>query len=184
MPDWKRCEDEMPEEWRRSSLFPHYSVSSFGRIRRDSIGPGATAGRILSQSVSAYGYLKVGLYNGSKGSRKTELVHRLVAVAFLGQAPPGKSVNHIDGDKLNNRPSNLEWATVQEQSDHAMRAGLIAGRAIRRTRGARLPDADIAAIKWGSCPVREAADSFGISPRRVMRIRASARLPAPPEEEK
>lgn len=34
-------------------------------------------------------------------------------------------VNHIDGNKLNNNVSNLEWCTAQENYDHAVRSGAV-----------------------------------------------------------
>lgn len=50
------------------------------------------------------------------GKRKNALVHRLVCMAFVGEAPSKKyTVDHIDGNKKNNRADNLEWITMREQ---------------------------------------------------------------------
>ena len=54
--------------------------------------------------------------------------HVLVALAFIGPRPEGLHVNHIDGDKLNNAVSNLEYCTPKENTAHAFRAGLIPSR--------------------------------------------------------
>lgn len=64
-------------------------------------------------------YLRVNLSNGSRGSRRTRLVHRLVALAFLGK-PPTRSahVDHVDGNRQNNRPANLRYMSA---SDNARR---------------------------------------------------------------
>lgn len=51
-------------------------------------------------------------------------VHKLVALTFIPN-PQGKSgINHIDGNKHNNKVENLEWATPSENQQHALRTGL------------------------------------------------------------
>jgi hypothetical protein len=52
------------------------------------------------------------------------LIHRLVAIYFLDNPYHKKEVNHIDGNKLNNNISNLEWVTKQENMSHALKKGL------------------------------------------------------------
>lgn len=83
-------------------------------------------GRILKQSMSNAGYLRVHIRNGAKG--KNASVHRLVALAFVPN-PDGKAeVNHKDGDKLNNSAENLEWVTPSENMRHALVLGLVKER--------------------------------------------------------
>jgi hypothetical protein len=65
------------------------------------------------------GYARCVLRN-SKGENKSWLVHRLVALAFLeGETKEKWTVNHKNGDKLDNRLENLEWASSKEQTRHA-----------------------------------------------------------------
>lgn len=59
-----------------------------------------------------------------KGKRYKFLVHRLVALNFLPNPLNKKYVNHLDGNKLNNCLSNLEWVTNSENIVHARRTGL------------------------------------------------------------
>lgn len=74
--------------------------------------------RELSQWKNAYGYLCV------KVNNKIITIHRIVAKCFLGECPKGKQINHIDGDKLNNVPENLEYVTPKENIRHAIKLGL------------------------------------------------------------
>lgn len=111
------------EIW-RSCYDGRYSVSDWGRIRRDLAAPGARVGRILRQHSVGKGYPGVMLSIG--GSHQVmRSVHSLVAEAFIGPRPTGYHVNHRDGNKTNNRPSNLEYVTPTENSRHAARLGLL-----------------------------------------------------------
>ena len=64
------------------------------------------------------GYLSLSLYN--KDGYKQFLVHRLLAIKFIPNKEHKPTVNHIDGDKLNNCILNIEWATHKENNTHAI----------------------------------------------------------------
>lgn len=68
------------------------------------------------------GYLRVALRKN--GKRKRHRLHRLVALAFIPNTEGKHEVNHINGIKEKNTVNNLEWATCQENIDHAMQTGL------------------------------------------------------------
>ena len=55
---------------------------------------------------------------------KSFLIHRLVAIAFIPNPDNKKEVKHIDGNKLNNHFSNLEWTTPKENIEHSYATGL------------------------------------------------------------
>jgi len=79
------------------------------------------AAGILNGAVMNAGYRIVSI------SEKQFYVHRLVAEAFHGSPQADmayKTVNHKNGDKLDNTPDNLEWATYGENARHARATGL------------------------------------------------------------
>ena len=88
-----------------------YQVNNIGQIRNRS--------KILKQSINQYGYYQVSLYKN--GKKKTELVHRLVGITFIPNPDNKLTINHIDGNKLNNNLNNLEWATMKEQIHHCVK---------------------------------------------------------------
>lgn len=59
-----------------------------------------------------------------KCSYKTMLVHRLLAMAYIENPNNLPCVNHINGDKMDNRLINLEWVSYSENLIHAFRTGL------------------------------------------------------------
>ena len=93
-----------------------YEVSDIGFIRN------IKTGRMLSGSHDSRGYKTVSIYLGKK--LYTKKVHRLVAEAFIPNPENKPTVNHKDGNKENNDITNLEWATHQENIDHAIKTGL------------------------------------------------------------
>jgi hypothetical protein len=70
----------------------------------------------LRPAVNSNGYLSVILCKD--GEYKSFTVHRLVAISFIPNPYNLPQVNHIDGDKLNNDVSNLEWVSNQANSQH------------------------------------------------------------------
>lgn len=58
------------------------------------------------------------------GVIKTHRIHRLVAQTFLENPENKPFVNHKDGNKRNNAVNNLEWATAEENTSHAITVGL------------------------------------------------------------
>lgn len=151
-----------------------YQVSDAGRVRRHT----ATGFRYLSGGVNDRGYVKVKFRDGP-GRERIFAVHRLVLSSFVSQ-PVGKScVNHIDGDKTNNRLANLEWVTHSENMEHAFRVGLrapdsgVAGRRGELNHRAKLTTADVLAIrKRAGCgePASDIASDFGVSRTAISNV--------------
>jgi hypothetical protein len=137
------------EEWRDIPGFEgFYQASSEGRIRsvgRDvrSKGGGVrfSPSRILQQHMARYAILPLSVL----GKRTTGLVHRLVCLAFNGPPPfPGAQAAHIDGDRTNNIPSNLYWASAEQNcADRARHGTWVHGERVNTN---KLSEADIAEI--------------------------------------
>jgi hypothetical protein len=80
---------------------------------------------LLSCTVHSNGYRYATLMDDGKSKKFS--VQRLVASAFIENQERKRCVNHINGDKLNNQVSNLEWATHSENANHAFQTGLRKG---------------------------------------------------------
>lgn len=79
-------------------------------------------GKILKPSINGEGYYAVTLSKESK--RQVRSIHRLLALAFLSNPKGKREVNHINGNKHDNRLENLEWVSSSENRKHAWDTGL------------------------------------------------------------
>lgn len=136
----------MEEQWKdivsRDGIYiGRYQVSDQGRVRAhpDAKGRGMKPGRVLFQSKDDRGYPQCELYLGSR--RCSVKVHRLVAEAFLGLRCVGMTINHIDGDKANNKLTNLEYISNRENQWHAHRVISTRGGVIFRGERMSIPEA-------------------------------------------
>lgn len=92
----------MEEKWKEIPEFPNYSVSSHGRICRNS------SGRILKQSANNYGVVFVGMMR--EGRQRHRSVALLVAKAFIPHRFGAFDTPiNLDGDRHNNHVDNLVW---------------------------------------------------------------------------
>ena len=87
---------------------PNYSVSNLGRVRND------ITGKYLNGSNNGYGYITVNIL------RKRQYIHRLVGFAFVDNPENKAQIDHINGDKSDNRACNLRWVTAKENCNNPL----------------------------------------------------------------
>lgn len=122
------------EIWKQSPIGPLFiEASNFGRLRTlerlthgiSKYGPitQLRPAKILNGCVGNNGYVYQAIQDGK--TRKKYLVHRLVASCFCDGFDPNLTVNHINGKKLDNQATNLEWITKPENTKHQWKIGLV-----------------------------------------------------------
>ena len=98
------------------------SLDRYGRGRGDVDSIRIFRGKVLFMPIYRALYHSVSLCKHGKVKRC--YTHRLVALTFIPNPKNKEQVNHIDGNKLNNNVSNLEWVTPSENATHAVATGL------------------------------------------------------------
>lgn len=107
----------MRDTWITTARNRHYEVNEDGYVRN------SRNNRILTNSPNNKGYMTVSLGKRMPG----QLVHVLVAEAFVPGYEPGLDVDHKNGKKWDNRAENLEWCTRSENIKRAFEMGLAKG---------------------------------------------------------
>jgi len=154
----------MKELWRNIDGYKGmYQISSKGNVRSYKYN----SPRILKFGKTNHGYLYINL--SKNGKYKTIMVHRLVAKYFLGKS--NLTVNHINGNKLNNTVENLEWLSMEDNYQHAKNNGLLA---IGEKNGnSKLKERDIILIRKkhnNGKSYRFIAKEFGVSKTTIGKI--------------
>lgn len=157
----------------------YYEVSNLGRVRsidrrvaNNSNSGRLIKGQILKQQTDKDGYLRVTLR--FHGKYKGQMVHRLVALAFIDNTENKPTVNHKDGNKKNNNVKNLEWSTHKEQINHADDNGLRVMPKGEESYNATLTDNEVVELfnlyKTGNYSQSELADRFNTTKSAIQGI--------------
>jgi len=157
-------------EWRSIPNWPHYEVSEWGDIRRVKACKIRKAGAVLAPFFRDNGYVQIVLH--TNGNARRFLIHRLVAITFLGQQPtPLHEVAHLNGNRRNNHYSNLCWVLHRENEAHKNLHGTL--RRGSQVGTARLDEPKVRLIKsllrsGKSKPIL--AQQFGVSASTIRQI--------------
>ncbi len=156
----------MQETWSAIPGFGgFYEVSNEGQVRRVLHLP-------LKPARDKRNYERVILSNG-KNDRRRWQVHRVVALVFIGECPPGYVVNHKDGNPANNHVSNLEYVTQHENILDSWRRGRRPAHMGMKTHFAKLSDTDVIRIRRlrkDGMTYAEIAAQFNTKPANVWHI--------------
>jgi hypothetical protein len=156
--------------WKTLKENDSFEISVDGEIRN------AKTKMIKSLRLGARGYLRVTLYkigdraNDKERRGKTYDIHRLMATNFIDNNENKPVVNHIDGNKLNNKVSNIEWCTVSENTQHAFDNGLGKPSKGESNGMAKISADDVRFIRQSTLKQKELGNMFGIQQTVVSRI--------------
>lgn len=111
----------MIEEWKPAKGYEEYfRVSNTGKIFS------LRSNKVLKTHITPNGREAFATkFGGREGKDVCFKVHRLVAETWIDNPENKPTVNHIDGNPLNNTSINLEWNTYSENIQHAYKNGLI-----------------------------------------------------------
>lgn len=122
-------------------------------------------------SYRGIGYEAVCLRRPNNGKRHARhLVHRLVAEAFVPNPQGLPQVNHIDGDRRNNKASNLEWVTASQNQIHRARVLKLGSRGEAHP-NAKLTYEDVVQIRTSSETGPELARRYGVTKQNIYYIK-------------
>lgn len=106
----------MKEIWKKIEHFENYEISNKGNVRNKN--------NYTLKQHKMNNYMTIKLYDRNNKKMILKNIHRLVAEAFIPNPNNKRTINHKDGNKLNNNVNNLEWCTHKENTKHAFETGL------------------------------------------------------------
>lgn len=124
--------------------------------------------RYLIGGLDKDGYRKAILCN--QGDRTYIRISSAVALAFIGDRPEGMVVRHLDGNKLNNRPENIEYSTQKENIHDKYAHGTM--QVGERHWKSKLTEEDVITIRKSKKTSAHIARELGVSKSAIELARA------------
>ena len=128
------CKKNMKERWLTIEEYPDYQISDRGKVKSNT---NYKRGRLMKTFLDGNGYLRVNLRK-NKERYPNNMVHHLVAKAFVENPNGYKILNHKNGIKTDNRAENIEWCTQKQNVHHAVANGLFGARKITLAQANRI----------------------------------------------
>lgn len=126
--------------------------------------------------ISHNGYEEITLRH--KGIQQAFRINRLVAEAFYGSPNPGDVAHHLDGNRRNNMPENIDWCTPKQNSNNAVAAGSFYGK---KGSQSSLSQEQVLEIKSSVLQQKELARIYGVTQPTISKIRSGKRWAQPCE---
>ena len=161
---------EKATQYKEFSSLPGYLISSTGEVISYAHNWRGYGARILKQDLNSHGYPRVRLVVG--GKRKSFLVHKLVAEAFLPPRPSEyHEIRHLDGNKQNNSITNLAWGTRKENAaDREVHGRTAKGSKNGWSKLDETKVRDIKRLSQEGVPGCRIAEMFGVSKTNIYYI--------------
>ena len=141
--------------------YKHYSVSEKGIIIN------TKTNRQLKYDVNSKGYYRITL------DGKRFALHRLIALLYIPNPNNYPQINHIDGNKLNNHYTNLEWCTNDYNNNHAISLGLRKYTFINGEKhvNAKLTNQQVKEIKQSALSAKELSEQYNVAKITIYKIK-------------
>lgn len=154
------------EEWKTVKGFNNViEVSNLGNVRRKFKHKYA----YYKGNINDDGYLRINI--SINRERINKFVHVLVLETFTEKVPGLEFVNHINGDKLDNRLENLEWCNPSQNMQHAYDNDL--KRTDKKHSRAKLTEDDVLFIYSSDLSIKELCKKYNMNKSAICRIRSS-----------
>ena len=159
--------DNLIEQWADLPNYEsHYQISNLGNFCRK-----IKTGRVFRKLNTATHYLSVSLKDIDGKGQKTIYIHTMVAKLFISERPDGMVIRHLDGNRFNNKVTNLAYGypeqNYEDSKKHGTFKGSKNGRAILNENSAKA----ITYLLTQGISVQMLADAFCVSTQTIYKIK-------------